>query len=118
MSEFNKQFAFKDIPLNEMSYARRTLMLSIMGDSDVPKIARMHGCLYALACDPKEAKAAFRGIGKFIDDSMEWAERKGITENDLEAEGNLIRDINEHASKTKVEEVPDESLTADPPTGN
>lgn len=117
MSEFYKEFEFKGIKLQPMSEGRRALMLSIMAEDSIGKIIRMHCAIYCLICDVVTARNGFRNINKFVDSAMEWAD-KNITEADYKEEGELIQKINDHADTTRAEPVEDDSLVADPPTGN
>jgi len=116
IDSFHQTFEFKGVTLQPFSEGRRALILSIMGEDDYPKIIRLHAAMFAMICEKHVLKSAFCRMGVFIENAMEWAE-KNIDQNDYEQEGQIISDLMNHSSKSKVEVVEDASYLPDP-SGN
>jgi hypothetical protein len=103
---FYQTFEFKGTPLQPMTQGRKTLLMSIFSDDKIPQVVKIHAAVYTMICADSVLKRAFRDIGKFVDGAMEWAD-KTITEDDYEAESQLIVQVMENIRKTRAQAIPD-----------
>ena len=114
--EMFRTFSFKGIPIEPLSYGRRTFLLGLCNLSN-PTFADVPTFIYGCICDIKEVLHARRNPAAFDAAVMRWVEEIKYDTDDLTEANEVIKAILDHTEIGKV--VPsrdneDLSIQSDP----
>ena len=111
---FLKTFEFKGIEIKPLSYARKASILGLLANPSAPTFTDIPTFIYGTICLESELIHARRKPEAFDVAVNRWMDQVKYQPEDVEAAGQLIRELLENSEADKAQPMEDVSLASDP----
>lgn len=111
---FLKTFEFKGIEIQPLSYARKASILGLLANPAAPTFTDIPTFIYGCICPENELIRARRKPEAFDVAVNRWMDAIKYGPEDVEAAGQVIKDLLENSEADKAQPLEDASLAPDP----